>query len=124
MNSKSTAYKTLIYSLVFFSGFANLATEIIGPRLVASLFGNTTIIWAIIISVTLIGISVGYLIGGRIPQGQVLLVLPRILILNAAWLLALSWLIWKVPAGFASIGYLAIAVTSFIAFSHRLFSSA
>ncbi len=106
----------LIYSLVFFSGFANLATEIIGPRLVASLFGSTTIIWAIIISVTLIGISIGYLLGGRVKQSQVLKVFPVILSLNAAWLLLISWFIWKIPGSFASIGYPAIALTSFIAF--------
>lgn len=116
MNIRSTGNKLIIYSLVFYSGFANLATEIIGPRLVASLFGSTTIIWAIIISITLIGISVGYLIGGRVRQERVLKVLPWILILNAAWLIALSWFIWKIPGGFASVGYPAIAITSFIAF--------
>ncbi len=116
MNSKSLSSKILIYSLVFFCGFANLATEIIGPRLVASLFGSTTIIWAIIISVTLIGMSVGYLIGGRVPQDRVLRVLPWILILNAAWLVGLSWLIWRVPAGFASVGYIAIAITALVSF--------
>jgi spermidine synthase len=114
LNSKQT--KILIYSLVFYSGFANLATEIIGPRLVASLFGSTTIIWAIIISVTLIGISIGYYLGGRVPQDQVIKYFPRILILNAIWLLALSWLIWQIPAGFSSVGYAAIGITSFIAF--------
>jgi spermidine synthase len=109
--------KTLtIYSLVFFSGFANLATEIIGPRLVASLFGSTTIIWAIIISITLIGISIGYFIGGRVKQARVLWVFPRILVLNAFWLLLISWIIWKIPGGFASVGYPAIAITAFIAF--------
>lgn len=105
-----------IYSLVFFSGFANLATEIIGPRLVASLFGSTTIIWAIIISVTLVGISIGYFIGGRVKQAQVLQIFPRILILNAFWLLLISWLVWKIPGGFASVGYPAIALTAFVAF--------
>jgi predicted membrane-bound spermidine synthase len=116
MNFQSKGKKLVIYSLVFFSGFANLATEIIGPRLVASLFGSTTIIWAIIISITLIGISIGYLIGGRVRQARVLKVLPWILLLNAAWLIALSWFIWKIPGGFASVGYPAIAITSFIAF--------
>jgi spermidine synthase len=109
--------KTLtIYSLVFFAGFANLATEIIGPRLVASLFGSTTIIWAIIISVTLIGISIGYFVGGRVRQPDVLRLFPRILILNAFWLLLISWIIWKIPAGFTSIGYVAIGLTALVAF--------
>lgn len=116
MKNKPNSTTVLIYSLVFFSGFANLATEIIGPRLVASLFGSTTIIWAIIISVTLIGISIGYYLGGRVPQERVLTYLPRILILNALWLLALSWFIWWIPASFASVGYAAIGITAFISF--------
>ncbi len=116
MKQNSLAFKLLIYSLVFYSGFANLATEIIGPRLVASLFGSTTIIWAIIISITLVGISVGYFLGGRVPSGRVLKLLPILLIANAAWLLAVSWFVWKIPGDFASAGYLSITITCFIAF--------
>jgi spermidine synthase len=116
MKQDSPAFRLLIYSLVFFSGFANLATEIIGPRLVASLFGSTTIIWAIIISITLVGISVGYFLGGRVPAGRVLKLLPLLLIANAAWLLAISWFIWKIPGDTISAGYLSIAITCLISF--------
>ena len=116
MKQNSLAFKLLIYSLVFFAGFANLATEIIGPRLVASLFGSTTIIWAIIISITLIGISIGYFLGGRVPASKVLQTLPIILIANAIWLLAVSWFVWKIPGDIASAGYLSITVTCFISF--------
>ena len=116
MKQNSLAFKLLIYSLVFFAGFANLATEIIGPRLVASLFGSTTIIWAIIISITLIGISIGYFLGGRVPASRVLQTLPIILIANAIWLLAVSWFVWLIPGDIASAGYLSITVTCFISF--------
>ncbi len=116
MPKKLNLYRILIYVLVFFSGFASLATEIIGPRLVASLFGSTTIIWAIIISVTLVGISVGYFIGGRIPKLRVKNFLPGILLLNAAWLVAVSWLVWKIPASVAGVGYFSIGLTLLIAF--------
>ncbi len=116
MEQPSKIFKVLIYTLVFFAGFANLATEIIGPRLVASLFGSTTIIWAIIISVTLVGISVGYFLGGRVPHKLVIRFLPVILIANAIWLLAISWFIWSLPADVASVGYLAIGVTATAAF--------
>ncbi len=89
--------KTIIFTLVFFSGFANLATEIIGPRLVASLFGSTTVVWAIIISVTLLGISIGYYLGGRVPFERVNSILPLVMVVNACWLLAISWIIWWIP---------------------------
>lgn len=109
-------FRLFIYALVFFAGFANLATEIIGPRLVASLFGSTTIIWAIIISVTLVGISIGYFIGGRVPHASILRVLPIILIGNAIWLLLISWLIWRLPPDFTAVSYLAIGLTALVAF--------
>ncbi len=116
MQKNSIPYRLLIYSLVFFSGFASLATEIIGPRLVASLFGSTTVIWAIIISVTLVGISVGYFLGGRVPQKQVLNFIPGIMILNAIWLVALSWFIWKIPADVSSAGYFSIGIIAIVSF--------
>lgn len=109
-------YRILIYSLVLFTGFANLAVEIIGPRLVASLFGSTTMIWAIIISITLTGISTGYYLGGRVPSQKVSGYFPRLLIANALWLLALSWLVWLIPRSFASVGYPALGITAFVAF--------
>lgn len=116
MNPNLKRYRFMFYSLVFLSGFANLATEIIGPRLVASLFGSTTIIWAIIISVTLVGISIGYLIGGRVPWRQVSRVFPVVLIANAIWLVLVSWLVWQIPSSLASVGYLSIAVICIAAF--------
>ena len=79
----------IIYTFVFFSGLANLATEIIGPRLIASLFGNTTVIWATIISVTLLGISLGYYLAGRVAYQRAFHVLSAVLLLNAFWLLGM-----------------------------------
>lgn len=96
--------RSIILLLVFFGGFANLAAEIIGPRLFASLFGNTSIIWAVMISVTLVGLSLGYSIGGRISYSKIFTVLPPLLIVNAFWLLAVSWIIWEVPASAVATG--------------------
>ncbi len=88
----------ILYVLVFFGGFANLAAEIIGPRMFASLFGNTTTVWAVMISVTLVGLSVGYAIGGRIQAEKARGLLPAVLLVNAVWLLIIGWVIWEVPA--------------------------
>lgn len=115
-SKESPAFRYFLYFLVFFGGFANLATEIIGPRLFASLFGNTTEIWAIIISITLIGISVGYFLGGRVPPGRILTVLPLVLLFNAAWLLLIAWLIWELPAIVPDVGYGMVFLTTFAAF--------
>jgi spermidine synthase len=101
---------------VFFSGFASLATEIIGPRLFSSLFGYTTQIWAAIISVTLLGISVGYYFGGRVPRQRIAQLLPIVLIVNAIWLLGISWLIWSVPIALLQFGFISVLLVSGLAF--------
>ena len=109
--------KYVLYTLVFYCGFANLATEIIGPRLVSSIFGNTTTIWAIIISVTLVGISIGYTAGGRIPRQYADLVLPLALTANTIWFLIISWIVMKTPLLFTRPGGVAsIVFTSLCAF--------
>ncbi|MEO1441268.1 MAG: fused MFS/spermidine synthase [Chloroflexota bacterium] len=95
----STRSSTLaLLLLVFFGGMANLATEIIGPRMFASMYGSATAIWAVIISVTLVGLSIGYAMGGRIPSARAPRVLPFVLVLNAVYLLVVSWLVWGIPA--------------------------
>jgi spermidine synthase len=106
----------IIFVLVFFGGFASLATEIIGPRLIASLFGSTTLIWAIIISITLIGLALGYFLGGRVSRRHARWVLPTVLIANALWLMAVSWLVWTIPNRYAGLGVQNILVTALAAF--------
>lgn len=109
------ARKAPLFLLVFFSGFANLAVEVISPRLFSSLFGATTLIWAIVISVTLLGISLGYYLGGQISHRRAGQALPILLIVNAAWLLATSWIIWEAPTYVGQLGRAAIGLTAFAA---------
>lgn len=60
--------KPVLYALVFSSGFANLALEVIAPRLLASIYSATSIVWSVIIAVVLGGLSLGYYLGGRIDR--------------------------------------------------------
>jgi spermidine synthase len=106
----------LILLFVFFSGFINLATEIIAPRMFASMFGPTTILWAIMISVTLVGLSIGYFIGGQIPLRLARLMLPTILIINGALLLAASWLTWELPTVLSPMDVNAMILMAIITF--------
>src|SRR5690606_13986606 len=60
-----------------------------------------TIIWAVMISVTLLGLAAGYALGGYVSRARVMRVLPAILMFNAAWLVVVSWFVRQLPATFA-----------------------
>lgn len=116
ISGKGKTFKLpVLYFFVFISGFISLSTEIIGPRLFASFFGTTTIIWAIMISVTLGGLSLGYYIGGNLVPQKADKMLPLALILNAVWLLLTSWLVWLLPP-LIGIGILPLTITAVISF--------
>jgi spermidine synthase len=51
--------------LVLVVGSASLGTEIAAARLMAPFFGASTIVWANVIGVVLVSLSVGYWLGGR-----------------------------------------------------------
>jgi spermidine synthase len=51
--------------LVFVVGSASLGAEIAAARLMAPFFGASTIVWANVIGVVLVSLSVGYWLGGR-----------------------------------------------------------
>lgn len=61
----SVSGRYLIYSLAFISGFTVMAVELLGGRLLAPYFGNSIYVWGSIISVFMLSLSVGYLVGGR-----------------------------------------------------------
>jgi len=62
--------------LVFIAGMTSLGIEVCGPRLMAPFFGTSQIIWANQIGFTLIYLSLGYYLGGRLadrnPRPEVL----------------------------------------------------
>ena len=62
--------------LVGVSGAAAMALELLGARMLATVFGGSVVVWGGMIAVTLISLAVGYLAGGRAadryPRGSLL----------------------------------------------------
>lgn len=54
-----------IYTLAFSSGFCIMGIELLGGRILAPYFGSSVHIWGSIITVFMLSLSIGYLLGGK-----------------------------------------------------------
>jgi MFS family permease len=55
-----------VYALAFVAGFSIMSIELLGGRLLAPYFGSSIYVWGSIITVFMLSLSIGYLIGGRL----------------------------------------------------------
>jgi predicted membrane-bound spermidine synthase len=65
---RATPSNALLYLAVFVGGVSSIGIEITASRLIAPYFGSSTIIWATVIGLTLLYLSLGYYIGGKLAD--------------------------------------------------------
>jgi hypothetical protein len=57
--------KVLVFALAGWSGFFVMAVELLSGRILAPSFGNSIYVWGAVITVFMLALSVGYLLGGH-----------------------------------------------------------
>lgn len=63
--TKSSLHNLLVLCLAFTSGFIIMGIELLGGRILAPYFGSSIYVWGSIITVFMLSLSIGYLLGGR-----------------------------------------------------------
>ena len=58
--------RTVVNVLAFTGGFVIMALELLGGRVLAPYFGNSIYVWGSIITVFMLSLALGYLLGGRL----------------------------------------------------------
>ena len=64
--NQALSHNRLVLSLAFVSGFIIMAIELLGGRILAPYFGSSIYVWGSIITVFMLALSIGYLVGGRL----------------------------------------------------------
>ena len=92
--SLSSLRKPLVFVLAGWSGFYVMAIELLSGRILAPSFGNSIYVWGGVITIFMLALSIGYLIGGHLSLHAPSL--RRLgLILMAAALTTLPVIIWS-----------------------------
>lgn len=63
---KSDKHNLLIYVLAFSCGFSIMGIELLAGRILAPYFGSSVHVWGSIITVFMLALSLGYLLGGKL----------------------------------------------------------
>ncbi len=59
-------YALFVFLLAFAGGFSIMSIEMLGGRIMAPYFGSSIYVWGSIITIFMVALSIGYLIGGQL----------------------------------------------------------
>lgn len=111
-----------LYVIVLVGGAAVLAIEILGTRILGPFYGVSLFLWSALITVTLVALSAGYVIGGRLADRK-----PResriyLLLAGAGlWTVLIPWITHPVLALAEPLGLrVAVLVAAFLLFAPPL----
>jgi MFS family permease len=76
--------RSLVFLIAGWSGFFVMAVELLSGRILAPNFGNSIYVWGGIITIFMLALSIGYLIGGRLSIREPSLKKLSIILLVAA----------------------------------------
>ena len=62
--------KKIVIAAAFVSGFCIMAIEMLGARIMSPYFGGSLSVWGSVLTIFMLALSCGYLIGGRLSEGQ------------------------------------------------------
>ncbi len=77
-------YSAILYLVAGWSGCFVMAVELLGGRLLAPFFGSSIYVWGAIITIFMLALSLGYLLGGRWSLRQPSLRRLAVILLAAA----------------------------------------
>lgn len=115
----------LLYAIIFITGAAILALELLASRILTPYFGVSIFIWTGILSITLVALAAGYWAGGRLTQTRRRPSTARL----AAWYLAQpAWAALSIvaaclvyPHAFHALAGFDLVVGAFVACTILLF---
>ena len=76
--------RSLVFLIAGWSGFFVMAVELLSGRILAPNFGNSIYVWGGVITIFMLALSIGYLIGGRLSIREPSLKKLSIILLVAA----------------------------------------
>jgi len=80
----NTLNRPLVFLIAGWSGFFVMAVELLSGRILAPNFGNSIYVWGGIITIFMLALSIGYLIGGRLSTRKPSLKKLSIILMVAA----------------------------------------